>query len=126
MPLVESRGFSFDIDTFAGALSPKTKLVILNSPGNPTGSVYSRDELRALAEVALEEGILMLSDEIYEKITYDHTEFVSLAALGKEMYDLTITVNGFSKAYSMTGWRLGWLVLPPALVPAVEKLAFLS
>src|SRR5438552_4197586 len=86
-----------DFDTpqhFRDAMTPATKMIILNSPGNPTGSVYSREELQALAEVALEEDILMLSDEIYEKITYDNTEFVSLASLSTEIYESTITVNG--------------------------------
>jgi aspartate aminotransferase len=103
----EEHGFKLTPDEFRDAMTPATKLIILNSPGNPTGSVYTREELQALAEVALEEDILMLSDEIYEKIVYDGTEFVSLASLSSEIYDLTITVNGFSKAYAMTGWRLG-------------------
>jgi aspartate aminotransferase len=103
-------------------MTPATRMIILNSPGNPTGSVYSREELHALAEVALEEDILMLSDEIYEKIAYDHTEFVSLASLSSEIYDLTITVNGFSKAYAMTGWRLGYVAAPATIATAIDSI----
>jgi len=118
----ESNSFKITPDEFRDAMTPATKLLILNSPGNPTGSVYTREELLALAEVALEEEILMLSDEIYEKITYDGTPFVSLASLGKEIYDLTITVNGFSKAYAMTGWRLGYVAAPEAIAAAIDSL----
>jgi aspartate aminotransferase len=118
----EEANFKITPDQFRDAMTPATKLIILNSPGNPTGSVYSREELQALAEVALEEDILMLSDEIYEKITYDNTEFVSLASLSKEIYDLTITVNGFSKAYAMTGWRLGYVAAPEPIATAIDSI----
>lgn len=118
----EANGFKITPDQFRDAMTPATKLIILNSPGNPTGTVYSADELKALAEVALEEDILMLSDEIYEKITYDGTPFTSLASLGKEIYDLTITVNGFSKAYSMTGWRLGYIAAPEPIAAAIDSI----
>jgi aspartate aminotransferase len=118
----EETNFKITPDQFRDAMTPATKLIILNSPGNPTGSVYSREELQALAEVALEEEILMLSDEIYEKITYDNTEFVSLASLSKEICDLTITVNGFSKAYAMTGWRLGYVAAPEPIAAAIDSI----
>lgn len=118
----EENGFKLTPDEFREAMTPATKLLILNSPGNPTGSVYRREELQALTDVALEEGILMLSDEIYEKITYEHTEFVSLASLGKDVYDLTITVNGFSKAFSMTGWRLGYIAAPEPIAAAIDSI----
>ena len=122
VPTSEANGFKLTPDQFRDAMTPATKLLILNSPGNPTGSVYSREELQALAEVALEEDILMLSDEIYEKITYDGTQHVSLASLGQEIYDLTITVNGFSKAYSMTGWRLGYIAAPEPIATAIDSI----
>ena len=122
VPTSEATGFKITPDQFREAMTPATKLIILNSPGNPTGSVYSREELQALAEVALEEDILMLSDEIYEKITYDNTPFTSLASLGKEIYDLTITVNGFSKAYAMTGWRLGYVAAPEPIAAAIDSI----
>src|SRR5664280_2155577 len=122
VPTKEETSFKITPDQFRDAMTPATKLIILNSPGNPTGSVYSREELQALAEVALEEDILMLSDEIYEKITYDNTEFVSLASLGEEIYGLTITVNGFSKAYAMTGWRLGYVAAPEPIAAAIDSI----
>jgi len=122
VPTSEENGFKITPDQFRDAMTPATKLIILNSPGNPTGSVYSREELQALAEVASEEDILMLSDEIYEKITYDGTPHVSLASLGPEVYDLAITVNGFSKAYSMTGWRLGYIAAPEPIATAIDSI----
>jgi aspartate aminotransferase len=97
-------------------------MVIINSPGNPTGSVYSREELRKISEVAAEEDIYILSDEIYEKLTYDGAEHVSIASLTPEAYDLTITVNGFSKAYSMTGWRVGYLAAPEPIAKAIDSM----
>ena len=118
----EANGFKLTPDQFRDAMTPATKMIILNSPGNPTGSVYSREELLALAEVALEEEILMLSDEIYEKITYDGATMTSVAGLSKEIYDLTITVNGFSKAFAMTGWRLGYVAAPDAIAAAIDSI----
>ena len=118
----EGNNFKITPDQFRDAMTPATKLIILNSPGNPTGSVYTREELQALAEVALEEDILMLSDEIYEKITYDGTQVTSLASLDKQVYDLTITVNGFSKAYAMTGWRLGYVAAPEPIAAAIDSI----
>jgi aspartate aminotransferase len=118
----EASGFKITPEQFRDAMTPATKLIILNSPGNPTGSVYSREELQALAEVALEEDILMLSDEIYEKIVYDGVQPASLASLGNQVYDLTITVNGFSKAYAMTGWRLGYVAAPDPIAAAIDSI----
>jgi aspartate/methionine/tyrosine aminotransferase len=102
----EENGWKMTAEEFEDAMTPRTKMVILNSPGNPTGAVYSEQELRAIGEVATGEDIYILSDEIYEKLVYDDVKHVSIAALSKEFYDLTITVNGFSKSYAMTGWRL--------------------
>ena len=107
---------------FENAMTPRTKMVIINTPGNPTGSVYTREELEAIAEVAIEEEILILSDEIYEKLVYDDTEHISIGSLSPEAHDLTITVNGFSKAYAMTGWRLGYLGAPDAIAKAIDSL----
>jgi aspartate aminotransferase len=109
-------------EDFENAMTPRTKMIILNSPGNPTGSVYTREELKALAEVAAEEDIFILSDEIYEKLTYDGAEHVSVASVSPEAYDLTITVNGFSKAYSMTGWRLGYLAAPEPIARVIDSM----
>ncbi len=118
----EENGWKMTAEEFENAMTPCTKMVIINSPGNPTGSVYSREELRAITEVAAEEDIYILSDEIYEKLTYDGAEHISIASLTPEAYDLTITVNGFSKAYAMTGWRLGYLAAPEPLAKAIDSM----
>ncbi len=118
----EENGWKMTAEEFQDAMSPRTKMVILNSPGNPTGAVYTREELEAIGEVALGEDILILSDEIYEKLVYDDVKHVSIASISKELYDLTITVNGFSKAYAMTGWRLGYLGAPEAIAKAIDAI----
>jgi aspartate aminotransferase len=118
----ESTGWKMTPEQFEQAMSPATKMVILNTPGNPTGAVYSAAELRALGDIALEEDIVILSDEIYEKLVYGDASHVSIASLGKDLRDLTITVNGFSKAYSMTGWRVGYTAAPKPLADAIEKI----
>jgi aspartate aminotransferase len=119
---LESDGWKMTPEQFEAAMTPATKMVILNSPSNPTGAVYSEEELRAIGEVALYEDIVILSDEIYEKLVYGETKHVSIASLSQELYDLTITVNGFSKAYSMTGWRLGYTAAPPGIADAITKI----
>jgi aspartate aminotransferase len=116
----EENGWKMTREEFENAMTPRTKMVIINSPGNPTGSVYTRQELEELVEVATEEEILILSDEIYEKLTYDGAEHVSVASLSPEAYDITITINGFSKAYAMTGWRMGYLGAPEAIAKAID------
>ena len=109
-------------EQFEEAMSPRTKMIIINSPGNPTGSVYTKEELRSIVEVAADEEIMILSDEIYESLTYDGAEHVSIASLTPEARDLTITVNGFSKAYAMTGWRIGYLGAPEKIAKAIDSL----
>ena len=118
----ESTGWKMTPDQFEEAMTPATKMVIINTPGNPTGAIYTEQELRALGEIALTEDIVILSDEIYEKLVYGEAKHVSIASLSQELYDLTITVNGFSKAYSMTGWRLGYTAAPKPLADAIEKI----
>ncbi len=118
----EENGWKMTAEEFQDAMTPRTKMVIINSPGNPTGSVYSREELEALVEVATEEEILILSDEIYEKLTYEGAEHVSVASLSQDAYNLTITINGFSKAYAMTGWRLGYLGAPEPIAKAIDAI----
>jgi len=103
-------------------LSGSTKILILNSPSNPTGMVYTKEELEAIAGICVERNIYVISDEIYGKLVYDTIEFVSIASLGEEIRDLTVIVNGVSKAYAMTGWRIGWTVGPQALIDAINKL----
>jgi len=118
----EQNGWKMTAEEFENAMTPRTKMVILNTPGNPTGSIYTREELEKIVEVAAEEDILILSDEIYEKLVYDETEHVSVASLSETAYKLTITVNGFSKAYAMTGWRLGYLGAPEPIAKAIDSI----
>lgn len=120
MPLVESRGFSFDLDTFRQKLSSRTKMVILNSPANPTGGMIPREDLAAMAEMLRGRDVLVLSDEIYSRICYG-VEPSSITQFDG-MLEKTIILDGFSKTYSMTGWRLGYGVMPVWLVDAVDKL----
>lgn len=104
------------------AITPQTRLFVLNSPSNPTGSVYSPDEIRALAQVVVDADIWVVSDEIYEKILYDGAEHLSIGAASPEAFDRTITSNGFAKAYAMTGWRVGYLAGPVELIKAASKI----
>lgn len=118
----QEQGFKITPEQLRSALTPKTRMVILNSPSNPTGAIYSVDELRALTEVAVEAGIYILSDEIYEHLLYDGVEHASPASFSAEAAELVITVSGFSKTFSMTGWRLGTLVASPAVAKAVADI----
>jgi aspartate aminotransferase len=104
------------------AITSRTKMLILNSPSNPTGVVYTEKELRELAGIAVEKGLYIISDEIYEKIIYDGMKHVSPASFGDEFMKKVITVNGFSKSYAMTGWRLGYAAGPENIIKAVIKL----
>ncbi len=112
VPTSFENGYKITPKQFEETMTPKTKMIIINSPSNPTGSIYSKEELEGIANVALEEDILILSDEIYEKLVYDDLTHFSIASLSKEVYELTFTVNGFSKTYAMTGWRLGYSASP--------------
>jgi len=104
------------------AITSKTRMVVINSPSNPTGTVYTREELEALTQVAVEAGIYIMSDEIYEYLLYDGVEHVSPASFAKEAADSVITVAGFSKTFSMTGWRLGTLMAPAPIAKAVASI----
>ena len=103
-------------------ITPKTKLLIMNSPSNPTGSVYSKEELEQIGEIALKHNLLIISDEIYEKIIYDGVTHVSIASFSKELKEKTIVVNGHSKSYSMTGWRIGYAAGPEPIIKAMGNL----
>jgi aspartate aminotransferase len=118
----ESNGFKLTPDEFTKSITPKTRALILNSPCNPTGAVYEAGELEELAKVAVEHGIYVISDEVYEKIIYDGRKHVSIASLGKEIKDLTITINGVSKTYSMTGWRIGYAAGPKEVIQAMSNI----
>src|SRR5438270_6020498 len=122
VPTMERNAWKMRAEDFENAMTPRTKMLIMNSPCNPTGSVYTREELQGIVDVAAEEDISILSDEIYEKLIYDDVKHVSIASLSKEAYDLTLTVNGFSKSYAMTGWRLGYLAAPEAIAKAVDSI----
>lgn len=104
------------------AITPKTRMLLLCSPSNPTGSIYSRDELGELADVATEKDLLVITDEIYERLVYDQHKFAAFATLRPGLAERTITVNGVSKAYAMTGWRIGWTISPLAVAKAIDNL----
>ena len=113
-------GWKITAEEFANAMTPRTKMIILTTPHNPTGAVYTEEELRAIGEVAVDEDILILADEIYEHLIYGDGKHVSVASLSPELYDLTITVNGFSKSYAMTGWRLGYTAAPEPIAKYIK------
>ncbi len=118
--LREELGFRFDIEELRKKITPRTKLIVLNSPHNPTGGVLEKDDVYAIAELIKERDIIVLSDEVYEHIVYEH-EPISIASL-PGMLDRTILLSGFSKTYAMTGWRLGYAALPSKLVEPVVRL----
>ncbi|MBI3074209.1 MAG: pyridoxal phosphate-dependent aminotransferase [Deltaproteobacteria bacterium] len=120
----EEDGFRFNAEALDAAVTSRTRAVILNSPSNPTGAAYGVAELERIAEVACRRNLWVVTDELYEKLIYGGVKHVCLASLGREIYERTIVVNGFSKAYAMTGWRLGYMAGPR---PFIEPLcAFLS
>lgn len=114
-------GFKFTPAELAAAITPKTKMLIFNSPSNPTGAVYTEEEVRAIAKVCEEKEIFVLSDEIYEKLCYDGVKPFSVAACSEKMKELTVTVNGVSKTYAMTGWRVGYLAAPKDVAKAIDS-----
>ncbi len=114
--------FKITIKDLEKYINPKTKAIILNSPSNPTGSVYTEYELMGIAKICVERKIFVISDEIYEKIIFDNLKHVSIASFGRDICDLAITVNGLSKSYSMTGWRIGYMAGPQDIIDAVSKL----
>jgi aspartate aminotransferase len=118
----EEAGFCMTADQFRGAITDKTRLLMLNSPSNPTGAVYPVEELEALAKVAVEKDVIVMSDEIYDKLIYDGYTFRTFASFGDDVKERTIIVNGVSKAYAMTGWRIGWTLAPPEVSAAINRL----
>ncbi|MFN6477242.1 pyridoxal phosphate-dependent aminotransferase [Nostoc sp. DedQUE07] len=122
VPTDATTGYKITPEQLRKAIGPKTKLFILNSPSNPTGMVYTPDEIKALAQVIVDADIFVVSDEIYEKILYDGAEHISIGSLGKEIFDRTLISNGFAKAYSMTGWRLGYLAGPVEIIKAASTI----
>ncbi len=120
--VVESYGAEFRLspDMINEKITPKTKMIILNSPSNPTGMVIPKKDLKGIADLAKDYDLLVLSDEIYEKLIYDDAEHVSISSFD-DMFERTITLNGLSKTYAMTGWRIGWLVAPPKILKEIAK-----
>ncbi len=113
--------FKFTAEDLKAAITPKTKMLIFNSPSNPTGAVYSEEEVRAIAKVCEEKEIFVLADEIYEKLCYNGVKAFSIAKCSDKMKDLTITINGVSKTYAMTGWRVGYLAAPLDIAKAIDS-----
>jgi len=122
LPTTFKREFRLSLEDLERVVSERTRLLILNSPSNPTGSVYSGAEIQAIVDFCLERGILLLSDEIYEHLLYDGASHVSPASLSADAAAMTMTVSGFSKTFSMTGWRLGTLVAPPPIAKAAADI----
>jgi aspartate aminotransferase len=122
LPTTAETGLRVTADQIRRAVTPKTKLLILNSPSNPTGMVYTPDEIRAIADVVVEKNLWVVSDEIYEKILYDGAKHLSIGAAGPEIYERTLTSSGFAKTYAMTGWRIGYLAGPPQIIQAVTTI----
>lgn len=118
LPTAEATEFRITPEQLAAAITPRTRLVLLNSPSNPTGSIYTPEEIAALAEVIVARGIAVVSDEIYEKLIYDGLRHLSIGSLGEDIFNLTLTCNGFSKAYAATGWRLGYAAGPKHVIEA--------
>lgn len=118
----QENGFKITAEELRSVVTGRTKLLVLNSPNNPTGAVYTRDELAAIGEVLLENNISVISDEIYEKLIYDGETSTSIAELSPELKDKTVIINGVSKAYSMTGWRIGYAAAPAVIAKAMTDL----
>jgi aminotransferase len=123
VPLDESQNFGLDVDVLEKKITEKTKMIWLSNPCNPTGHVFSKRDLEHISEVAQEHDLLVFADEIYEKLTYDRSKNISIASL-PGMEERTITVNGFSKAYAMTGWRIGYIVAKKKLSATLRKLHY--
>jgi aspartate aminotransferase len=118
----DATGFKLTPEMLEAAITPKTKLLILNSPSNPTGAVYTADEMAAITDVAVKHNLYIMSDEIYEHLLYDGVTHVSPASLSAEARERTIIVSGFAKTFAMTGWRLGTIIAPEPIAKAVAKL----
>ncbi len=121
LPLLESKGFSFNIEDLKALITKKTRMIVINSPQNPTGGILSQEDLREIAELAVKHDLWVLTDEIYGRVTYDGFKNYTIASY-PGMMDRTIILDGFSKTYAMTGWRLGYGIMPRLLAEVVAKL----
>ncbi len=118
----KENNFKMKKEELLNAITKKTKVILLNTPNNPTGSIYSREELQDIADIAVEKNLLVVSDEIYEKLVYDGKQHVSIAELGEDIKERTILINGMSKAYAMTGWRLGYTAANEKITKAMSSI----
>ena len=119
VPTYASEGWAIDEARLRAAITPRTKLIVFNNPCNPTGMMYSRKELEAIAKVCVDNDLYVLSDEIYYSLTYDNEQFTSLAALGEDIKARTLLINGVSKSYAMTGWRIGYIAAPANITKVI-------
>lgn len=120
-PLLEGNDFRVDVDDLSKRIDEKTKAIIINSPSNPTGSVLTRKDIEGIAQIAEENDLIVISDEVYEKIIYDNAEHISIASF-PNMRERTITINAFSKTYAMTGWRIGYAIAREEIISQMAKL----
>ena len=117
----KENGFKVTPEAIKNAITPKTKMIVFNSPSNPTGAVYSEEEIRAIAKVVEDAGIYVLADEIYSKLIYDGAKHFSIASVSEKIKEKTIIIDGVSKTYAMTGWRIGWLAAPKDVAKAIDS-----
>ncbi|MBD3174129.1 MAG: aminotransferase class I/II-fold pyridoxal phosphate-dependent enzyme [Armatimonadia bacterium] len=117
-----SQGFVPDPDDIRKAITPKTRMIVLNSPSNPTGAVYPAEVIKAIADIARESDLWVMADEIYDKLVYEGSEFVSILDAGEDMAERTLLINGASKTYAMTGWRIGWTLGPTPVIKAMTAI----
>ena len=122
VPTSEQEGFQLNVDAIAKAITPKTRAILINTPNNPTGALYTEESLRALGKLAVEHDLYIISDEVYEKLIYGDRKHICPASLGEDVKEHTIVVNGFSKAYSMTGWRVGYTAAPADIAKGISSL----
>ena len=120
LPTTDKTEFKVTAEQLRSAITPSTRMFILNSPSNPTGSLYSPEEIKVLEDICVEKNVLIMSDEIYEKLIYDGAKHASVASFSQRHYEQTVIVHGFAKAYSMTGWRLGYLAAPEPIAKAID------
>jgi aspartate aminotransferase len=117
-----TNGFQLDVAKLEAAVTDRTKVILINNPNNPTGAVYSRESLEALAELAVRKNLYIISDDVYERFVYDGAEYVCIASLNEEIKKRTVVINGFSKGFNMTGWRIGYAAGPKKIIKTITSL----
>lgn len=122
VPTKESEGFALDLDAIEKAITKNTKAILINTPNNPTGAVYSEESLRKLADMALKHNFYIITDEVYEKLIYDGEKHFCIASISKEVRDKCVVINGFSKAYAMTGWRMGYAAANKEIIDGINAI----